>query len=407
MRLAAGPHFAHRDLPPARRVAITGLGIVSCVGIGKDAFWQGLLGPAPEGFRTVPDFDPSAWFNSKEARRVDRFTQFNVAAATMAVDDAGGMTSIAVDPARAGVIMGAGVGGLDTLEKQIIAMHEGGNRKVSPFLVPMMMSNAGCANVSMRFGLNGPSEAVITACAAGTHAVGNAARLVATGRCDMVLAGASEAPLVDVGKAAFGNMTALSTIGISRPFDTERDGFILAEGAAVLVLEEFDRARERGAHIYGEIAGAASTADAFHITAPSPDGTGAALCMELAVEDAGLTPADIAHINAHGTSTPLNDRAEADAINKVFGQPGPPVTSIKGITGHSAGSAGAIEAVAVTLTIEHAQIPPTAGLVNLDPEITLDVVTGGPRAWEPGPVISNSFGFGGHNGCLVVVPPGS
>jgi 3-oxoacyl-[acyl-carrier-protein] synthase II len=389
----------------ARRVAVTGLGVVSCAGIGTEAFWTGLLAPPPEGIRRVEGFDPAKWFNPKEVRRLDRFSQFNIAAAAMALDDAGGVDSIGVDPARAGVIMGAGVGGLETLQGQIIAMHEGGPRKVSPFLVPMMMANAGCANISMRYGFTGPSETIVTACAAGTHAIGNAGRLVAMGRCDVVLAGASEAPLVDVGVTAFANMTALSTSGTSRPFDVERDGFMVAEGAAVLVLEDYERAVARGAHIYAELAGAASTADAFHITAPSPDGAGAARCMELAIEDAGLTPSDIAHVNAHGTSTPLNDRAEADALVKVFGTPGPPVTSIKGVTGHALGAAGAIEAVSVALTIEKRAIPPTAGLVNQDPEIPLDIVKGQPRIWEPGPVISNSFGFGGHNGCLVFLPP--
>lgn len=403
MRLAWGA-AAPPGLPAGRRVAITGLGIVSCVGLGADPFWEGLKGPSPVGVRRVADFDPSPWFNPKEVRRVDRFTQFNVAAATMALDDAGGNDALHVDPAQAGVIMGAGIGGLETLENQIIAMHEGGTRKVSPFLVPMMMANAGSANISMRFGFRGPCETIVTACAAGTHAIGYAARLVASGRCDVVLGGASEAPLTQVGQAAFSNMTALSSLGISRPFDVERDGFVMAEGAAVLVLEELERALERGAHVYGEVAGAASTADAFHITAPSPDGAGAARCMELAIDDAGLAPGDIAHINAHGTSTPLNDRCEADAISKVFGTSGPPVTSIKGITGHATAAAGAIEAVSVALTIDRREIPPTAGLVHLDPEISLDVVTGSARPWQPGPVISNSFGFGGHNGCLVIVP---
>ncbi len=403
MRIAWGD--AEKSVTPFR-VAVTGLGIVSCCGIGPEEFWTGLLGPAPEGIRTVKDFDPTKWFNPKEARRVDRFSQFNVAAAQMAVDDAGGIDAICRDPAQVGVIMGAGVGGLDTLEKQIIQMHEGGPRKVSPFLVPMMMANAGCANISMRFGLQGPSEAIVTACAAGTHAIGNAARLVASGRCSVVVTGASEAPITQVGTAAFGNMTALSTVGISRPFDLERDGFMLAEGAAVLILEEYSNAVSRGARIYAEILGAASTADAYHITAPAPDGSGAAHCMQRALDDAGLGPSDIAHINAHGTSTQLNDKAEADAINKVFGRTGPPVTSIKGVTGHAAGAAGAIEAVASILTITNQQIPPTAGLVNLDPEIELDVVYGAPRNWEPGPIISNSFGFGGHNGSLVIAPPG-
>ncbi|HEX5267004.1 MAG TPA: beta-ketoacyl-[acyl-carrier-protein] synthase family protein, partial [Acidimicrobiales bacterium] len=232
----------------------------------------------------------------------------------------------------------------------------------------------------------------------------NGARLVASGRCDVVLAGGSEAAITGTSLAGFGNMTALSGLGISRPFDAERDGFVIAEGAAVLVLEELERARARGAHIYALVAGSASTADAYHITAPSPGGTGAATCMELALEDAGVTPDAVRHINAHGTSTPLNDAAEAEAITKVFGSPGPPVTSTKGVTGHALGAAGAIEAVAVALSIDRRLIPPTSGYEHPDPSIQLDVVAGEPRAWEPGPALSNSFGFGGHNGCLVLVP---
>jgi 3-oxoacyl-[acyl-carrier-protein] synthase II len=210
--------------------------------------------------------------------------------------------------------------------------------------------------------------------------------------------------MTPTGIAGFANMTALSNTGISRPFDTDRDGFVIAEGAAVLVLEELSHARARGAHIYALLLGGASTADAHHITAPSPGGAGAASCMVLAIADADLTPADIRHINAHGTSTPLNDAAEAEAITKVFGPPGPPVTSIKGITGHSLGAAGAVEAAAVALTIDKKLIPPTAGHKQPDADVTLDIVSGEPREWEPGPVLSNSFGFGGHNGCLVIGP---
>ena len=210
--------------------------------------------------------------------------------------------------------------------------------------------------------------------------------------------------MTPVALAAFGNMTALSTSGQSRPFDVRRDGFVIAEGGAVLVLEELERARARGARIYAELLGGASTADAHHITAPAPGGAGAIGCMELALEDAGLTAADVAHVNAHGTSTPLNDLAEAEAIEKVFVRPGPPVTSIKGVTGHSLGAAGALEAIASVLSIEGGLIPPTAGLEEQDPEIHLDIVTGAARAFTPGPVLSNSFGFGGHNGCLVFGP---
>ena len=211
--------------------------------------------------------------------------------------------------------------------------------------------------------------------------------------------------MIPVTLSGFGNMTALSASGVSRPFDLERDGFVLAEGSAAMVLEDLDRARVRGAPVLAELAGAASTADAHHITAPAPGGTGAAACMEEALDDAAMTPRQIAHINAHGTSTTLNDAAEAEAINKVFGTPGPVLTSIKGVTGHALGAAGAIEAVASVLTIDRRMIPPTAGYATPDPELHLDVVAGAPRPWEPGPVLSNSFGFGGHNGCLIFVPP--
>ena len=372
-----------------------------------DAFFDGVCGPAPDRERRVVDFDPSRWFEPKEARRTDRFAQLSFASAAMALDDAG---DVGVDPERCGVVFGTGVGGLSTLQEQITVLVERGERRVSPFLVPMIMGNAGAATISMRFGWRGPCETIVTACAAGTQSIGNAYRLIAYGRCDAAITGGAEAamePVGDrpaIGAVAFGNMTALSSSGMSRPFDVRRDGFVLAEGGAALVLEELEHARARGAHIYAELLGAASTADAYHITAPAPEGAGARSCMELALDDAGLTPGDVAHINAHGTSTPAGDLAEAHAIEKVFGPAGPPVTSIKGVTGHALAGAGAIEAVAVALTIERGAIPPTAGLEQLDPDVRLDVVTGGPRSFSPGPVLSNSFGFGGHNGCLVMSP---
>lgn len=386
-----------------RRVAVTGVGVVSCCGTGNDAFFAGLCAPPPEGERRVHDFDPSPWFDVKQARRADRFQQFSVASAQMALDDAG---DVDVDPARAGVIFGTGVGGLETLQEQITVLVEKGPRRVSPFLVPMIMGNAGAAAISMRFGWRGPCETVVTACAAGTQAIGNAARLIQGGRCDAVVTGGAEAAMAEIGIAAFSNMTALSTSGVSRPFDRRRDGFVIAEGGAALVLEDLDRAVERGAHVYAEVLGSASTADAHHITAPAPGGAGALACMELALEDAGVTAAAVAHVNAHGTSTPLNDLAEAEALEKLFGTPGPVITSIKGVTGHSLGAAGAIEAVCCALTIERGLIPPTAGLEELDAEIHLDVVTGAPRQLPAGVVLSNSFGFGGHNGCLVLAPVG-
>jgi 3-oxoacyl-[acyl-carrier-protein] synthase II len=385
----------------ARRVAITGLGIVSCCGVGKDAFWDGLCGPAPTGDRRVVGFDPSLWLGPKEVRRVDRFGQLTVAAADMALEDAG---RVEVDPERAGVVMGTGAGGIETLESQFIVERDRGSERVSPFLVPMMMPNAGAAQVSMRTGWRGPCETVSTACATGTHAVANAARLIASGRCEAMLAGGAEGSMIAAASAALRNTTAISQCGISSPFDARRDGFLQAEGSAALVLEDLERARARGAHVYGEITGAASNADAHHITIPAPGGSGAAACMELALADADLSPGQIGHINAHGTSTPLNDAAEAEAIAKVFGPPGPPLTSIKGVTGHAMGAAGAIEAVSVALTIERGLIPPTAGYEQPDPDIHLDVVAGAPRRWDPAPVLSNSFGFGGHNGCLVVAP---
>ncbi len=386
---------------PGRRVAITGLGSVTCCGVGVDALWDGLLHPTVVGGE-VRDFEPERWFGPKEVRQIDKFAQFSMAAADMAVADAG---DIEADPAKAGVIFATGVGGFDTLAEQVGVYNEKGARRVSPRLVPMMMANAGAAGISMRLGWRGPSECIVTACAAGTHAIGAAARLVASGRCDVAIGGGSEAGMHPVSIAAFTNMTALSSSGHSRPFDVRRDGFVMTEGAAALVLEDWDRAVARGATIYAELAGAASTADAHHITAPAPDGAGAVACMELAVADAGLVPSDVGHINAHGTSTPLNDLAESRAINKVFGEPGPLVTSTKGVTGHGLAAAGAIEAIAAVLSIRKATIPPTAGYEQPDPEISLRIVHGEPLAWEPTAVLSNSFGFGGHNGCLVFLPP--
>lgn len=388
-----------------RRVAVTGIGVVAPAGIGKEAFWSGLLSPAPNGFRQIDDWDPSPYFdNPKEARRSDRVSQFTLAAAAEALEQAG---EISADPARRGTFVGTGVGGIGTLEEQIEVRLSKGERRVSPFLVPMMMANAPAATISMRYGWQGPCENTVTACAAGTHAIGNAARMVADGRCDVVMAGGAEAPFTPTAVAGFGNMTALSNSGDSRPFDANRDGFVMAEGAAILVLEAWELAEARGATILGEVLGSASTADAHHITAPSPGGVGAVTCMQLAMDDAGITPDQVKHINAHGTSTDKNDAAEAEAVAKVFGtdDSGPLVTSTKGITGHALGAAGALEAVAVLLAMQHGKVPPTAGLTERDPELpAINIVEGGPADWEPGPALSNSFGFGGHNGTLVLGP---
>jgi len=378
--------------------------VLAACGIGREQFWSGLLAPQPSGERRIVGFEPeSAFENPKEAKRTDRFAQVALAAAAEALAQAG---DVDADPDRAGVLLGTGVGGLETLEAQVLVRAEKGARRVSPFLVPMMMANAASAALSMRYGWRGPCETTVTACAASTHAIGNAARLIANGRCDAMMSGGSEVSMTITALAGFGNMTALSNTGVSRPFDAERDGFVMSEGAGVLVLEEWDAAVARGATILAEVMGAASNADAHHITAPSPGGAGAIYCMELAIADAGLVPSDIVHVNAHGTSTPLNDAAEAEAIAKLFGTPGPIVTSTKGVTGHALGAAGALEAAAVVLSIQNGQIPPTDGTKAVDPALPpIDVVLREPREWTPGPSLSNSFGFGGHNGTLVIGPP--
>lgn len=388
-----------------RRIAITGFGVVAPCGLGKEAFWSGLLGPGiTDAHRSIEihDWDSSPYYASpKEARRADLSEQFAVAAAAEALDQAGNLTA---DPGRIGTIFGTGVGGIHTLEEQIVVRLDRGERRVSPFLVPMMMANAPGASVSMRYGLQGPNETICTACAAGTHALVYAARLIAWDLADAVVAGGTEHAGTSTSLASFGNMTALSSTGTSRPFDTDRDGFVMGEGAGAFVLEEWDMAVARGANILGEVLGGGSNADAHHITAPSPGGVGAITCINLALDDAGLDPADIAQVNAHGTSTPLNDAAEAAALTSIFGEGSVPVVSTKGVTGHALGAAGALEAAAVLLSFDKRQIPPTANTKVLGDDITLDVVFGEPRDWDPGPTLSTNFGFGGHNGAIIIAP---
>jgi 3-oxoacyl-[acyl-carrier-protein] synthase II len=400
------------------RVAVTGIGVKTPAGTDVEVFWATLLagksmagpittfeqGDLPVGFACeVRDFDPAAYLGHKEARRSDRATQLGFAAAADAIA-AAGITD--VDPSRCGVVAGTGVGGLQTQEAEEQVLFERGPTRVSPLLVPMMMPNATAAYVAMKHGWTGPNLCIATACAAGAHSIGEAARLVREGAADVVVAGGTEAAITPVALAAFGRMGALSGApdGVekaSRPFDANRDGFVMGEGAGFLVLERWDHAEARGADIVGEVLGYGRNADAFHLTAPSPGGTGAIACMELALEDAGLAPSDIDSVNAHGTSTPLNDASEAAAIAKVFGSPSPPVTSIKGVTGHLIGAAGAVEAVVSLLTLRHGLVPPVANHEHPDPEITVDVVAGEPRDVGQRPVLSNSFGFGGHNATLV------
>ena len=314
-------------MPGDRRVAVTGLGVVAPAGIGTKDFWAGLNGPsAPQG-RTIvfEDWDPSPYFDSpKQSRRADRVEQFALAAAGQAFDYVGGVDAIGIDASRFGTIFATGVGGLHTLEEQIGIRIAKGERRVSPFLVPMMMSNAPGASISMRYGLRGQSETIVTACAAGSHAINYAARLIKWGILDAAVTGGSEAAGTPTGIAGFANMTALSTAGVSRPFDADRDGFVMGEGSAVFILEEWSAAEARGANIIGEILGGASNADAHHITAPAPGGVGAIACIEQALAESGLMPADIKQVNAHGTSTPLNDAAEAAALSHVFGDRGVP-----------------------------------------------------------------------------------
>ena len=379
------------------RVAVTGLGALSCAGTGVDALWEALLRPTAPASKHVGEFDASHIGGPKELRSLDPFTLY----ALMAADEAWRQSGLSGPLTDAGSIVTTGIGGLQTVLEQVRVLNEKGPDRVSPFMVPMMMPNAAAAAVSMRFGLGGPCETVTTACAAGTHAIGNGARLIATGRSPIAIVGGAEAVLVAIAEAGFRNMTALSNDDRSRPFDVTRNGFVMGEGAGILVLEEWNHALERGATILAEVVGAASTADAHHITAPDPSGQGAIRCMEMALADAGLSPSDVSHINAHGTSTPLNDLAEALAVRHVFGDDAPPVTSIKGHLGHSLAAAGALEGVASVKTLLEQVIPPTAGTTIIDPEIGLDVVHGEPREARVDVVLSNSFGFGGHNGSVV------
>ena len=404
------------------RVAITGMGVKTPAGNDLDSFWAALLaaeskaatftlidpGPLPVKFGCeVKDFDPAEYLGVKEARRQDRVAQLGFAAAVDASRQAG---EIGADPARCAVVVGTGIGGLSTLESQVGIYNEKGAERVSPFLVPMMMANATAGLVSIQFGWTGPSLCVTTACAAGANAIGEAARLIREGSADVVLAGGVETSITPTAISAFARMGALSGRNddpsrASRPFDADRDGFVMGEGAGFLVLEEWDRAVARGATIVGALLGYGRNCDAHHITAPSPGGVGAIACMQLALEDAGVAASDISHVNAHGTSTPLNDAAEAEAVSKVFGGTTPPLTSTKGVTGHLVGAAGAVEAVATVLALRDGKVPPVANLERLDPDITADVVAGEPRSiGAGGPALSNSFGFGGHNASLVIGP---
>ena len=407
-----------------RRVVVTGLGAVTPIGTGVNRFWHNLIkgvsgidhiksfDPDEFGLNVkiageVKDFDPLDFMDKKDASRLSLFIQFAVGAAEEAIEDSG-IKSAGYDPLRIGVIIGTGIGGLRDIEREHAVITAKGARRVSPFFIPYGISNMGAGYVAIRHGFKGPNYCVVSACATGNHAIGDAFRLIQSGDVDAVIAGGAEASITPLGVAGFAVMRALSTRNdepqkASRPFDRDRDGFVVGEGAGVLVLEEYERAKARGAKIYAEIVGYGATDDAFHITAPHECGEGAYECMRLALEDAGLNPSEVDYINAHGTSTPLNDTIETLAIKKLFGEHAYrlKVSSNKSMIGHLLGAAGAVEAIASVKTIETGIIPPTVNLENPDPQCDLDYVPGKAVEADVRVVLSNSFGFGGTNACLV------
>ena len=385
-------------------VVVTGRGVVAPVGIGADTAFEALLagrGGIVDGAATCSDFDPETEMDPRQARRADRFTQLAVAAAMQATREAG--LPDGVDPERLAVLVGTGVGGLETMQKEVLAWNERGDRAVSPYFVTMMMPNAAAGVIGQMLGAHGPGFSLNSACATGSHAIGEAMRMIRRGEADVVVAGGTEAGLIGVCLAAFRRMGALSPSGESRPFDARRDGFVMGEGAGVVVLEREEHAQARGATVYGRIVGYGASQDAFHITQPDPEGRGAERAMRWALRDAGASGEDVGYINAHGTSTPFNDRIECTAIARVAGSP--PVSSTKGAIGHLLGAAGAVEAVVTLEALRRGALPQTLGLEQPDPECEADHIAGAPRE-APGVklALSNSFGFGGQNACLAVAP---
>jgi 3-oxoacyl-[acyl-carrier-protein] synthase II len=405
------------------RVVVTGMGALTPVGLTVQDFWSGLLkGESGIGPVTYFDasnftsqivaelkgFDPGAHFSPKEARRFDPFVLYALVATIEAIADAG-LDLEDLDRSRAGVIVSSGIGGIATLEKQHSTLLNRGPSKVSPFFIPMMISDMAPGQISIRFGFKGPNYTTVSACASAGHAIGDAFRILQRGDADVMIAGGTEATITPLALAGFCSMQALSTRNhephrASRPFDAERDGFVMGEGAGLLVLESLDHAQDRGASIHGEIVGYAATADAHHITAPAPGGEGAARVMKLALEDANLRPQEVDYINAHGTSTPLNDKFETAAIKTVFGEHAHqvPISSTKSMIGHLLGAAAGVELIAALLTIREGVIHPTVNYEKPDPECDLDYVPNESREQPVRVAISNSFGFGGHNVCLVV-----
>jgi 3-oxoacyl-[acyl-carrier-protein] synthase II len=406
-----------------RRVVVTGVGVVTSLGRSTSAFWENILagkcgvGPITSfdasAFTTriaaeVHGFDPSSAFPSpKDARRTDRYGQLAVFAAHQALLDSG-LDLNKINREEAGVFLGSGIGGLHTIEEQHTILMTKGPGRLSPFMIPMLILNMGSGLFSMYHDLRGPNVATCSACATGTHALGEAWRTIKMGDATVMFAGGSEATIVPLGLGGFCAMRALSTRNddpqhASRPFDRDRDGFVMGEGGGVIVLEELQHAKARGARIYAEMAGYGNAADAYHLTAPSPGGEGAARCMRIALRSAGLNPSDVSYINAHGTSTPQGDVAETQAIKAVFGEHAKKlaVSSTKGATGHLLGAAGGVEMALCVKAIECGVVPPTINLENPDPECDLDYVPNNARQMEVNAILNNSFGFGGHNACVV------
>jgi 3-oxoacyl-[acyl-carrier-protein] synthase II len=365
-----------------------------------DLLWKGLQqSPAGPGPYLVSNWDPEPWLPKREHRRLDRFAQFGLVAAQEAIEQAGGLD---IDPTRVAVAVASGIGGLESLE-ELVHVADEDEPRASPFLIPMMMANAAAAGISIRYGFSGQVTTPAVACAAGTQSILDGLRQIQWGYADAAVVGGSEAAATAAAHEGFRAARALSPSGVARPFDIDRDGFVMGEGAAILVLEAAEVAEARGASLLAELRGGASTADAHHITAPHPTGEGAERAVRLALADAGVTPDQVRYVNAHGTGTELNDRTEGQVISRVFPDQ-PAVSSIKGTTGHALGASGSIEAAVVVEAIRRHELPPNIGLVDQDPEIPLEDIVRQPRAWAPGPAISNSFGFGGHNSVLVFTP---
>lgn len=406
----------------SRRVVITGLGMLTPLGIGVEPTWESLcegrsgigritkFDPAEFASRIageVKEFDPSLFIEKKEMKKMDRFIHFAMSSCKMAVED----SEIEIDEAnadRTGVVVGVGLGGLPAIEKYHIKVQQNGPRKITPFFIPMLIGNLAAGQISIKYGAKGPNLCVQTACASGSHAIGDAYRLICHNKADIMIAGGTESVITPLGIGGFCAMRALSTSNddpekASRPFDNKRDGFVMGEGAGIIIMEELNRAKKRGAKIYGEIIGYGMSADAYHITSPSPDGEGAARCMQMALEDAKISKEDIDYINAHGTSTPYGDELETAAIKTAFKDYAYKlaISSTKSMTGHLLGASGGVEAIISLLVIKEGIIPPTINYKNPDPECDLDYVPNAAREKEIDCVISNSFGFGGTNASLI------